>query len=328
MTLKKKAAALLASSVLAGMALAVPAGSVYAASKSYTIALVPGMTTDPFYITMNNGAQAEAKKLGVKLLFQGSTAMVASEQLPVVNSLIAKHVNALLVAPADANALTPSLKTAAKQGIKVLTVDTTTADQSFLTAAVTSNNYQGGEAAADALAKAAHDHGDVAIINFDKGVTTADERNAGFMAEMKKYPGMKVVANEYCNDSQTTADSQVSSILLAHPNLVGVFGTNTYAAAGAAEAVKSSGMSKKVKVIAYDAEPEEIQDIKSGFIYGTVAQNPYKEGELAVEYAYEAVTGKKVKIPKSTKLNNLVITQQNVNKPSTKQWIYAESTQK
>ncbi|GMA62130.1 ABC transporter substrate-binding protein [Alicyclobacillus fastidiosus] len=290
--------------------------------KSYTMALVPGLTTDPFYITMNNGAQAEAKKLGVKLLFQGATAMTASDQLPVVNSLISQGVNALLVAPADANALTPPLKTAAQQGIKVVTVDTSVSDTSFLTAAVTSNNYQGGEAAADALAKASNGKGEVAVINFDKGVTTADARRAGFMAEIKKYPGMKVVADEYCNNSETTADSDVSSILLAHPNLVGVFGTNLYAAVGSGQAVKSSGKAGQVNVIAYDAEPEEIQDIKDGLIYGTVAQNPYQEGQLAVEYAYDSLTGKNT-FPKSTQLENLVITKQNVNNSSTQNWIYA-----
>jgi ribose transport system substrate-binding protein len=295
--------------------------------KQYTIALVPGLTTDPFYITMHNGALAEANKLGVNLMWQGATEMTSSAQLPVVNSLISKGVDAMLVAPADANALTQPLKTATQKGTKILTVDTSVADTSFLSAAVTSNNYQGGQVAADTLAKLTHNHGEVAIINFANGATTAEQRRAGFMDEIKKYPGIKVVADEYCDNSQTKSNSQMASIISANPNITGVFGTNLYAAVGAAQAVKSSGKSGKINVIAYDAEPQEIDAIKSGLIYGTVAQNPYKEGQLAMEYAYDALTGK-TNFPKSTKLENLVITKANVNDADTQNWIYSQNVNK
>ena len=59
--------------------------------KHYTIALVPGLTDDPFYITMHAGAAAEAKKLGVTLTWQGGTTFSPTAQLPVVNALLAKH---------------------------------------------------------------------------------------------------------------------------------------------------------------------------------------------------------------------------------------------
>lgn len=47
-------------------------GARAASGKRFTIALVPGLTTDAFYITMHRGAQAAAEALGVDLVFQGA----------------------------------------------------------------------------------------------------------------------------------------------------------------------------------------------------------------------------------------------------------------
>src|SRR6202043_837924 len=68
------------------------------AAQPSTIALVPGIASDPFYITMHNGASAEAKKLGVNLIWQGGSSFSPETQLPILQSLLAKHPDALLVA--------------------------------------------------------------------------------------------------------------------------------------------------------------------------------------------------------------------------------------
>lgn len=76
-----------------------------ASSKTLTIALVPGIVNDPFYITMEQGAMAEAKKLGVKLIWEGGNTFSPTTQIPVLQELLAEHPNALLVAPTSQKAL-------------------------------------------------------------------------------------------------------------------------------------------------------------------------------------------------------------------------------
>src|ERR1700722_151749 len=61
-----------------------------AAAKKYTIALIPGLTSDAFYITMHKGAQAAADALGVDLLFQGPPEFNVVQQVPVLNAIIGR----------------------------------------------------------------------------------------------------------------------------------------------------------------------------------------------------------------------------------------------
>lgn len=293
-------------------------------AKKYTIALVPGITTDPFYITMQNGAQKEAKALGVKLLWTGGTAFTPESQLPAVDALLAKHPSALLIAPTNSHALVPAMKQFVSAGIPVLTVDTTVtkADRGMLVSRITSDNIQGGQTAAKTIAKLAHYKGSVAVINVTPGVTTTDQRQVGFVNQIKKYPKMKVVSIQYDNDSPSTAATQASSIMLAHPHLVGIFGTNLYGAEGAGKAVDAAGKKGKVFVAGYDAEPAEVSLLKKGVINVLVVQNPAKEGELGVKYAYDYLTGKKSAIKKSVLLPNIIATTANASNPSISKYFY------
>jgi ribose transport system substrate-binding protein len=314
------AAGLVSATLMAGAA--GPAATAASASTKYTFLLIPGLTVDPFYITMHNGAAAEAAKLGVTLKWAGATTFLDTVQIPVVNSELASKPNALLIAPTDSVALFKPIDGYVKAGIPVIAVDTTLKNTSILTAAISSDNYQGGEAAADTIAKLAHDKGQVAVINVNKGVSTTDLRQAGFLAEMKKYPNMKVVATDYDQDSLTTAESLARGLILAHPDLVGIFGTNLYSAQGAGQGVIAAGDKGKIFVSGYDAEPAEITLLREGVINILVIQNPAEEGSLAVQYAYDAVTGKKSAIVKSTLLANVVATQANMNDPSISKYFY------
>jgi ribose transport system substrate-binding protein len=301
------------------------AASSSSSHKNLTIALVPGLTVDPFYITMHAGAAQEAKKLGVNLTWQGGTTFSPTAQLPVVNALLAKSPSALLIAPTDVNALKAPIQKFTSAGIPVIAVDTTINDTGLLTAAITSNNTQGGAAAADAIAKLAHDKGDVAVDNVNPGISTTDARAAGFINEIKKYPNMHVVATEYNNDSATTAESQVRNLILAHPNLVGVFATNLYGAQGAGTAIAATGKSGKVFVGAYDAEPATVALLKKGAINVLVIQQPAVEGKDAVLYAYDKLTGKASQIPKNTLVPNVVATTATASDPNITKYYYVTS---
>ncbi len=314
------AAGLVSATLTAGAA--GPTATAASASTKYTFVLIPGLTVDPFYITMHNGAAVEAAKLGVTLKWAGATQFLDTLQTPVVNSILASKPSALLIAPTDEVALFKPIDSYVKEGIPVIAVDTTLKNTSILTAAISSDNYQGGEAAAETIAKLAHDKGAVAVINTIKGVSTTDLRQAGFLAQMKKYPNMQVVAADYDQDSLTTAEADARSLILAHPNLVGIFGTNLYSAQGAGQGVIAAGDKGKVFVSGYDAEPAEITLLRKGVINILVIQNPAEEGSLAVQYAYDAVTGKKSAIVKSTLLANVVATQANMNDPGISKYFY------
>jgi ribose transport system substrate-binding protein len=292
-------------------------------AKGDTIALIPGETTDAFFISMHQGAADEARKLGLKLIYPGSSTYSPTAQIPVVQSVLAQHPKALLIASTDVTALAPAIRQYKQAGIPVITLDSTITDTGLLAARITSDNAQGGAAAADALAKMAHGHGQVAIISQIPGISTTDARAAGFKAELKKYPSMHLLGIEYDNGSITQAASQAQSLINSHPGLVGFFGANDFAAEGAGDAVVTAHKSGKVFVAGYDAEPKEVQLLKKGVINILIVQRPYTEGQMGVQYAVDLLTGKAHRVPKFTALTNVAATKQNISSPLVTPYLYS-----
>jgi ABC-type sugar transport system substrate-binding protein len=300
------------------------ASSAAAAGKSYNVELVVGTKSDDFYVTMECGAMAEAKTLGVNLTVTGPADFSAPEQAPILNAVAASKPDALIVAPTDTKALNPELTRIANEGVKVVFVDTTTTDPSVAVSHITSDNTGGGKLAADSLATQIGGKGTVAVINVNPGISTTDARIAGFTAEMKaKYPNITVLGTQYDNDSSATAASQVEADITAHPNLSGVFATNVLSAQGAATGIQHAGAAGKVKVATFDAEPQQITALKSNTIQLAIAQSPYLEGQDGVEQAVNALSGKQVSANIGTPL--VAITQQNVNSAPVQKNIYVAS---
>lgn len=290
-----------------------------------TIALVPGIATDPFYITMQNGAQAEAKKLGLHLIWQGGSSFSPETQIPILQTLLAKNPAVLLIAPTNNVAMVDPIKQFVSAGIPVISVDTTINDSSILKSQITSDNVQGGVAAAKAIASFAHDTGEVAIINVKPGISTTAARQAGFLEQMKKYKNMKVVAVEYDDDSPTKAFTEAQLLLLKYPNIKGFFTTNVFSGEGVGKAVVASGLKGKVDVVGYDAEPDEVEMLKQGIITTLIVQNPAEEGSLAVQYAYDIMTGKGNDIPASKLLPNVTVTSSEANDQKYARYFYSNS---
>src|ERR1019366_5034165 len=87
-----------ATAAMAGVGLA--PGRAAAADK-VTIALIPGLTADGFYVTMHKGAEAAAKAVGAELIYQGAAEWNVSLQVPILDAIIAKKPAAILIAPND-----------------------------------------------------------------------------------------------------------------------------------------------------------------------------------------------------------------------------------
>ncbi len=118
-----KRRSLLGAAAAATLTLTLGLGAAQAQDK-LTIALIPGLTTDAFYITMQKGAQAAADALGVELVFQGAPDFNPVTQVPVLDAVIARAPDAILIAPTDTTQLIEPLRKAHDAGIPVITVDT------------------------------------------------------------------------------------------------------------------------------------------------------------------------------------------------------------
>jgi ribose transport system substrate-binding protein len=315
-------AGLLLTSVAAGGALA---------QEKLTIALVPGLTTDAFYITMRKGAEHAAEALGVELIFQGGPDFNPTVQVPVLNAVTARQPDAILIAPTDKQQLIAPLKQAFDAGVQVITVDTFIDDGEyqdgngegdFPLAYIASDNVLGGEMAGHALAKAVGEAGKVYVSNVKPGISTTDQREEGFKQALADYPDIEVLETQFNDDDANKAASQLQAVFARNPDLVGVFGANLVSAIGAADGVKAVGKTGEIKVVAFDAPQRIVDDIKSGLIDMAIAQHPAESGYYGVVTAYAALTGQS--IPTAIGTGFTVMDASNIEDPEIQKFVYSD----
>lgn len=319
-----------AAGVAATLGMAGPAHAEGA--KKYTIALVPGLTTDAFYITMRKGAQAAADALGVDLVFQGAPEFNPVLQVPVLDAVIARKPSAILIAPTDTTQLVQPLRKAFDGGIPVITVDTFIGDGKYQTghgdadfplSYIASDNVLGGRMAARALASAIKGEGKVYVSNVKPGISTTDQREEGFKAEMaQSFPKIKVLETQFNDNDANKAASQLQAVYARNPDLKGVFGANLFSALGAGNGVQQAGQTGAIRVVAFDAPTSIVDNINTGLVDVAIAQHPAEIGYFGVVAAYAHLTGQS--IPTAIGTGFTVIDKSNVKDPNVAKYVYSD----
>jgi ribose transport system substrate-binding protein len=308
--------------------------STATSTKNYTLALVQGVKGDPFYVTMARGAQDMANKLGgITLLVDGPAQFSATLQTPIVDALIARKVDAIMIAACDKQAMIAPLQQAHNAGIVVISVDTFIGNGDYVNGPVTfplsyigSDNVQGGQIAGQALIKAIGGKGSIYIQNVTPGISTTDQRAQGCQDAIKATNGaVTLVGINYDDDSSATAAQQTAAVLQRNQNLSGIFGTNLFSAEGAAQAVKNANKQGTIKIANFDAPVQAITDLKNGVVDLVIAQKPADMGSIAVQYAIDALTGKTSEIKKRVATGYVVIDRSNVDTPAAQNAIYKSS---
>jgi ribose transport system substrate-binding protein len=270
-----------------------PAASAMAAppkaSKNYNLQFIQGVTGDQFYITMQCGVEAEAAKLGVTVKTQGPQKFDPTLQKPILDSVVATKPDAILIAPTDVKAMQTPLKVAADKGIKVVLVDTTTEDPSYATSAIASDNIGGGKAAFDALKALNPNGGKVMVMSVDPGISTTDQRAQGFEDAVKADSKFSYLPIQYSHDDPATAARLMGAALQKDPDIVGVFAANLFAAEGVATAVRQADKTNTVKIVGFDAGPNQVKALREGTVQALVAQEPGTIGQYGVDAAVAAL---------------------------------------
>jgi ribose transport system substrate-binding protein len=316
---------------LVGAVALVTLGQPASAQQKCTIALIPGLTTDAFYITMRKGAEMAAKAVGCDLLFQGGPEFNPTVQVPVLQAVIARHPDAILIAPTDKQQLIAPLKQAADAGIPVITVDTFIDDGKyqdgqgpgdFPLSYIATDNVLGGFLAGVGLAHQIGERGKVYVSNVKPGISTTDQREEGFKLAMRQFPNISVLDTQFNDDDANKASSQVQAVFARNQDLAGVFGANLFSAIGAADGVKALGKQGQIRVVAFDAPQRIVDDLKSGLIDLAVAQHPAEIGYYGVMTAYAITHGQSAPVHIGT--GSTIMTKDNIDDPNVKKFVYSD----
>jgi len=288
------------------------------------ITLMVGVKGDPFYVSMECGAREAAAKSGASLDVQGPDKFDATLQNPMLDAVSSAKPDALLVAPNDVKASAGPLKRIQDAGTKVVLVDTVVDDATIGVSRIATDNSLGGEKAAEALqtlgvAKGAK----VLVISTNPGVSSVDARVSGFEKKAAELGFTLVSKTQYSNNEASKAAQVVSAALAKDADLAGVFATNLFTAQGVATGVKQAGKSGAVKVIGFDAGPDQIKQLQAGDVQALVAQKPYDIGVQGVEQAIASLSGGSVTAKIETE--SLVVTKDNMTQPDVAKYIYKSS---
>lgn len=167
-------------------------GASNSGNGSDKVALLISTLNNPFFVDLRDGAQAEANKLGVNLLVSDAQNDSATQQNQAQNAQ-SQGAKAVIINPVDSDAASPAVAPLLSANLPVISVDRSVTGED-VTAHIASDNVAGGAQAADELAKAIGEKGDIIILQGTPGAASTRDRGDGFKKEIKKYAGIKVVA--------------------------------------------------------------------------------------------------------------------------------------
>lgn len=267
-----------------------------AAPAAPKVALVMKSLANEFFSSMADGAKAHQAAAGgrYELIVNGMRNETdVSEQVTLIEQMVARKVAAIVIAPADSKAVVPALKRAAEAGAVVVNIDNRLDPDVLREAGLTipfvgPDNREGARQAGEAVAKKLRSGAEVAII---EGIVTAfnGQQRAAGLEDAAKAAGLSIVDRQSGQWEMEKADSIAAAMLTQHPNLAAILCANDSMALGAAAAVKAAG--RTVLVSGFDDIPAVKPLLTEGRITATVNQHGDRLAVEGIETALSILSG-------------------------------------
>ncbi|HQR33264.1 MAG TPA: substrate-binding domain-containing protein [Blastocatellia bacterium] len=264
------------------------------ASGKKTIAVIPKGVSHFFWQSVKAGADAAGKDMNVDIIWKGPALETdISGQINIVEDMINRRVDGIVLAPSHGDSLVPIAERAQKAGIPLTIFDSGIGTQNYVSYVAT-DNRQGGVVAARRMGEKLGGKGKVAILGVKKGSVSTDEREEGFRETiLKEFPGINLIPVIFYGESVATKSLSVAEdILTANPDLAGIFASNETSTVGSVNAIRQRNLAGKVILVGFDASPDLVRAIKEGGIDSLVLQDPFKMGYEGVKTIMDKLAGK------------------------------------
>jgi ribose transport system substrate-binding protein len=294
-------------------------------AKTLQIAIIPKGTTHEFWKAVHTGAvkaQRELESNGYKInvIWKGPLREDdRDQQIQVVENFVNRRVDGIVLAPLDSRALVAPVELATSLKIPVIIFDSALKSDKMISYVAT-DNYKGGQLGAKRLAEVLNGKGKVILVRYQVGSASTEEREAGFLDEIAKYPGITLIStNQYAGATRETAYQTSQTVLTRLGKEVdGIFMPNETATVGMMLALRDiKRAAGDVKLIGFDAGTQLIEGLKRGDVQGLVVQNPVKMGYLSVMTLVNHI--EKKPIEKKVDTGVVMITKDNMETPEMKE---------
>lgn len=266
------------------------------------VAFVPKQINNPYEVTADNGGLAAIKEFKGDGKVVGPSDAGASSQVQYINTLTTQHVNAIVIAANDPNAVVPYLKRAMSNGIKVVTFDSDTAPAGRQIFVNQANAESIGRGQIQLVAKLMGNEGEFAILSATPNATNQNTWIKWMQEELKKpqYAKMKLVKIAYGNDDDQQSFVETQGLLQAYPNLKAIVAPTSVGLAAAARYISSSPSKGKVAVTGLGTPNQMREFVKNGTVKAFQLWDPGQLGYLAAYAAANLASGTIVGKPGET----------------------------
>ena len=242
------------------------------------IGLVMKSLANEFFKNMQEGALAYAAKRGdIELTAIGIQSETDIDgQIAAVETLVARGVDGIVIAPADSRALVPPVARAVRAGIKVVNIDVAFDPESMTRhhidiPFVGPDNRAGARLSGEVLGHALGQGGKVVVIEGNPGAENGAQRKLGFMDAIGA-TGLTLLDSRTAHWETEEANTVFSNMLTAHPDIAGVMAANDSMALGVVKAIEASPSRGRIKVVGFDNIPAIRPLLKNGEVLATVDQ--------------------------------------------------------
>ena len=263
-------------------------------SDKTVVALIMKSLANEFFKTMEDGARAHQAEHAAdyELIAEGiKDELDVNRQVQLVEQMVARGVDAIVIAPADSKALVAVCKRAQDQGVVVVNIDNkldaaVLTDQGMTVPFVGPDNRAGAKVVGDYLATQLQAGDAVAIVEGVPSAFNAIQRKLGFEDAMKA-AGMNIVTSQSAGWEQAKANQVVSAMVTSHPELKAILCANDSMAQGAVSALRAAGKQETIKVVGFDNVSAAQALLKEGALVATADQHAADLAVFGIEYALE-----------------------------------------
>lgn len=249
------------------------------ASFNKKIGIVISTLNNPFFVSLQKGAEDAAFGFGYELVTIDSQNDSAKE-LSGVEDLVTKGVDVILINPTDSDAVGNAVQIANSAGIPVITLDRA-ANSGTVVSHIASDNVKGGELAGNFILQEIGEGAAVVELEGIAGTTAARDRGKGFHSVIDGK--LEVVSKQTADFDRTKGLTVMENILQAQPNIQAVFAHNDEMALGALKAIQAS--KRDILVVGFDATEDALNAVAKKEMAATIAQQPKLIGKMGIEIA-------------------------------------------
>jgi len=293
---------------------ALAAVSCNQSSGKRVIGVVPKGTNHVFWQTVHAGALKAAEEFDLEILWNAPQLEIdSSRQIAIVENLITRQVDGIVLAPVDEEALVSVVERAVERGIPVSIFDSGIKTAKIISYVAT-DNYGAGVMAARRMGEILGGQGKVGVIGFMPGSASTMQREAGFNDTIgKEFPDIELLGVRYPMADRAKALAEAENLMTAHPDLAGLFADNESSTDGTVRAVKQRGAVGKVRIVGFDASQELVSELKAGVLDSIVVQDPFRMGYTSTKNVALHLSGEQA--PRETDSGAYLVRADNIDTP-------------